>query len=69
MSRDTIRGYRKFERALAKHNEKNKVKQIASSGLLARRSAPAKKTTSDDQMSFLFNMVEEIRKYGGNTNG
>lgn len=68
MSADTIRAFRKFEKAKERHDQKNKTKQVASTGLLARKTMPAKQT-GDDQMAYLFNMVDKIKEYGGKANG
>jgi len=68
MSADTIRAFRKFEKVKARYDQKNKTKQVASTGLLARKRMPEKQT-DDDQMSYLFSMVDKIKEYGGKPNG
>lgn len=68
MSKDTIRAFRKFEKSKAKYDQKNKSRQVASTGLLARKSMPAKQT-DDDQLTFLYNIVDKIKEYGGKANG
>lgn len=69
MSKEVIRAYRQFQRMEQKMANKNKDKMAASSGLLAPRAPRKTDDGQKDQFSFLHNIVSEIRKYGGNSNG
>jgi hypothetical protein len=64
MSQQIARAYKQFLKNEQKRQTKMADKMTASSGLLARRSAPAKKDGQQDQMDTLITFVNEIRKYG-----
>ena len=69
MSANIARAYKQFLKQETKRKEKNQVKQVAMSGLLAPRSKPRKMDGNSDQMDTLISFVDEIRKYGGRTDG
>jgi len=71
-SKDTIRAYRNFEKQKLKYEGRATAKKSASvgNGLLAR-TMPQKKSvdSTGDQMITIYNIVDNIRKYGGKQNG
>jgi len=69
MSKEVIRAYREFQKMERKMQAKNKNKMVASSGLLSPRAPRKAEGDPKDQFTFLYNIVEDIRKYGGNSNG
>ena len=69
MSANIARAYKQFLKEEGKRKAKNQLKQVASSGLLAPRNRPSRMDGSSDQMDTLISFVDEIRKYGGRSDG
>lgn len=69
MSANIARAYKQFLKEESKRKAKNQDKQVAMSGLLAPRNKPKAMSNSSDQMDTIISFVDEIRKYGGRTDG
>jgi hypothetical protein len=69
MSANIQRAYKQFLKQEQRRKAMSNNKAVASTGLLSPRKSNAKPDRESDQIDTLISFVDEIRKYGGSSNG
>jgi len=69
MSANIQRAYKQFLKQEERRKAMSKNKAVATTGLLSPRKQNVRPDKESDQIDTLISFVDEIRKYGGSSNG